>query len=92
MEITNLEEAFERINELEIEIAELKKENAKLKNERNAFKIYSDGAELDAINLNEQLNEAKELLELVLDWQSRCGNGHPTWSEVVSRVEAFLKE
>ena len=47
-------------------VEELEKENAELKNERNAFKIYSDGAELDAIKLNEQLTKAKELIRDLL--------------------------
>lgn len=41
---------------------ELKKQLFTAKNERNAFKIYSDGAEADAIKLNEQLTKAREII------------------------------
>lgn len=33
---------------------------------------------------------ATELLKMVLDWQCRCGNGHPTWKEVCAKIEQFL--
>ena len=50
------------LTEVYKKVEQLEKENAELKNERNAFKMYSDGAELDAINLNEQLTKAKEII------------------------------
>ena len=39
-----------------------------------------------------QLSKAKELLKMALDWQGRCGNGHPTWQEVCAEIKQFLSE
>lgn len=70
---------------------ELKKQLFTAKNERNAFKIYSDGAEADAIKLNEQLSEAKEIIQKL----QICLEGHHTNSfeyEQIKQAEAFLSE
>lgn len=70
---------------------ELKKQLFTAKNERNAFKIYSDGAEADAIKLNEQLSKAKEIIQTL----STCLEGHHTNSfeyEQIKQAEAFLSE
>jgi len=40
----------------------------------------------------EQLLKARQIIEMVTDWQLRCGNGHPTWQEVVSKATQFLNE
>jgi phage shock protein A len=72
-------------------IAELEKENAELKNERNAFKIYSDGAELDAINLNDQLTKAKEIIREFVEWATWQGSNCPNFKSIQDKAEQFLK-
>ena len=74
-------------------VAELEKENAREKNERNAFKIYSDGAELDAINLNEQLTKAKELLRDVLPYidLTNCVNSDPRLV-LYDKIKSLIEE
>lgn len=74
-----------------IRLQNLKKENAELKNERNAFKIYSDGAELDAINLNEQLTKAKEIIKYLLSFIQK-ENYKTRWDINIAEAEQFLKK
>ena len=81
--------AMEYAEPREKRIAELEKENAELKNERNAFKIYSDGAELDAINLKEQLAKAKVALRNVIDYLGQFCSDYP---DCVIEAEQFLRE
>jgi hypothetical protein len=80
-------EMLKRFNRL----AELEKENAELKNERNAFKIYSDGAELDAINLNDQLTKAKEIIREFVEWATWQGSNCPNFKSIQDKAEQFLK-
>lgn len=92
-ELKRLREDCEKTQELldkQIEATfKLDKENAELKNERNAFKIYSDGAELDAINLNEQLTKAKVALRNVIDYLGQFCTDYP---DCVIEAEIILKE
>ena len=76
-------------------LKDLEKENAELKNERNAFKIYSDGAELDAINLKEQLTKTKDLLLRFIDLKNKpCAVGHSVnmllYENICADVKQFL--
>ena len=71
---------------------QLREENAELKNQLEmSNKVYNDNLDYSH-HIEEQLTKAKELLKMVLDWQCRCGNGHPTWQEVCAKIEQFLKE
>lgn len=86
-----LQKQLEATLKLDKENEDLKKQLFTAKNERNAFKIYSDGAEADAINLNEQLSEAKEIIQTL----STCLEGHHTNSfeyEQIKQAEEFLKD
>ena len=85
--ISELKNTYRKQRNKRIDV--LQKENAKLKNERNAFKIYSDGAELDAINLNDQLIKAKVALRNVIDYLGQFCSDYP---DCVIEAEQFIKD
>lgn len=72
-------------------IAELEKENAELKHQLNKNPCVCS-TEWHCNDCLEQLTKARELLKMVLEWQYRCGNGHPTWQEVCAKIEQFISE
>lgn len=74
----------------EKQIEQLEKENAELKESLRDNKKCHCMVYLNYKGLESNLTKAKDLLKTVLDWQCRCGNGHPTWQEVCAKIEQFL--
>ena len=71
---------------------DLRKENAELKTDNVEWEKASDKWKSLYYSTNNQLTKAKKLLEMVIDWQMRCGNGYPIWEEVIKKIQNFLKE
>lgn len=77
----------------ERKIADLEQEKASLELKLEALEDETPWEDIkDKSEVIGQLTKAKELLKMVLDWQCRCGNGHPTWQEVCAKIEQFLSE
>ena len=73
-------------------IDELQKKNKELNKKLFQAETDYDKLHWERNDILADCNKAKELLKTVLDWQCRCGNGHPTWQEVCAKIEKFLSE
>lgn len=98
-----LAQKIQYIKELQEENAELKEKSKRQSNNyKHDVDMLIEGNEYrnevckelshQANVIQDNLIKAKELLEMALDWQCRCGNGYPTWQEVCAKIEQFLKE
>lgn len=82
------------------EIAELKKEQFTLRNERDTFLAQNEQYEKDLIGFNENFTEAKEIIKkfsefanLEVEYDPEHPQEHTDiWNELCKKAEQFLKE
>jgi len=90
--------SWAHLKSLEKEVAELKKQQFTLRNERNAFLAQNEQYEKDLMDINENLAKAKEILAKLLEeeknnmyWEMN-GSDKSSYYKVRKEAERFLED